>query len=80
MDGKWIGQVTELIPFIKIHVPAFSHPEFHPVTISKVCNGKLYHKSSSALIEVASKCMELFEERTFLLWQPPTYPLIPVIS
>jgi hypothetical protein len=49
------------------------------VTIYRLCNAKLYEKTSSSLVEAASKCIPIIMEKTFLLWQPPTYPQLSLI-
>lgn len=67
---------------IRVHVPAyFDHQnDPHPVTLVRLCNAKLYEKTSSALMEVSSCCLPLLSSGTFLLWQPPTYPHLAVIA
>lgn len=82
LSGRWVAEVIELSPVIKLHVPAFSE-EFsdpHPATLFKLCNAKLFQKTSSALIEASTNCLELLSDKTFLLWQPPGYAQLSLIA
>lgn len=82
IEGKWQGEVVELSPIIRLHVPALAGTlsDPHPVTLFRLCNAKLFQKTSSALIEASSNYLNLISERTFLLWQPPGYPQLSVIA
>lgn len=82
IEGTWVGQIVEISPLIRVHIPSFADQDSdpHPVTLFRLYNAKLYEKTSAALIEASIKCLELMSEHTFLLWQPPTYPLVTVIA
>lgn len=46
----------------------------------RIYNSKIFEKTSSSIVKVAKTCMRLFEESTTIIWQPPSFPLLSVIS
>jgi hypothetical protein len=72
----------ELTPNIKIYLPEMDEDTLHPepFTMIRIYNSKIFEKTSSSIIKVAKYNMKLLEENTTILWQPPSFPILSVLS
>lgn len=46
----------------------------------KIANGKLYKKLNKAINHLMTKHLHVLENNTYIILQPPTYPVIRVIA
>ena len=79
----YIGQLIEAYPLIRLKCQSLlkeDSPEKHPFTMFKLANAKLYNRISKAITHVSKSQERIFQQKTIIIQQPPTYPLINIIS